>query len=666
MPSQNITSHSRIAARINFKQYETEGALQATIDYLRAAGFNEVMVMNHLGHDEPAHYTPQQIKERVPPMRRAMECLRAEGYVVTINNLSTIGMNLSPPAKHDFGIQPIVDADGQVFSECFCPLDTTFHRYLGGLFATWASLRPDEIWIDDDFRYKSKSGQCFCPHHLARISRLTARQWQREELFAALRDKRKTALQLQWGQLQKDALLEAAQVIADAVHREHPDMPIGMMGIIVSVHHYGTEYVSRLLEIINPGRAPLTRPEFAGYNDLDRLNWSAYWPRWASDRTSATLAIALPEYETWPGTAFNHSYRVLKMKHDLAAAYGFIHAAESVMWQSHLLEPRYPAFQKFMHENYAALAKMFSDASLVPSGVSLELSSDNALHSQGQDYITFHSHAVHLVGRLGLPLWPGGGHAYFLTGNSPLSNLHQWSELAKQGIMLDRTAVDNLIETNNAALIAGAATKPMPGIPVWEYFEDCPENGLAAGKTISLENATARRADLTAVSLPNDPRLRVLSWFQDEDGVSLSPATWLIEDGANRIVALPFGMNDASSQNMTANWLRKSQIEHLLEWGAHRPLPVKTSGAADLMAVYRQSKDGKRIVLALANYSQDDADFFRLEMPLLAQWPNWKLFIWNKNNWESAGITGSGKHVEIENQFSIPTQSVAVLEWTPA
>ena len=76
-------------------------------------------------------------------------------------------------------------------------------------------------------------------------------------------------------------------------------------------------------------------------------------------------------------------------------------------------------------------------------------------------------------------------------------------------------------------------------------------------------------------------------------------------------------MYDATSQNAIANWKRKSQIEHLLEWAAQKPLPVKIGGAADLFCVYRESKHKNRIVLGLANFSNDPAEHFTLTVPMI-------------------------------------------------
>jgi hypothetical protein len=658
---------SRIVARLMLAQYETVEALEATVAYVREAGFNGVMIMNCRGHCEPAHYTPEQTLERAELMRRAMARFREEGFAVSLNNLATVGMNLSPPAKHDFGIQPLIDPDGQVFSECFCPEDVKFLDYLDYLFSTWASLDPDEIWVDDDFRYKNKVAQCFCPLHLRQLDLVTGKKWEREELAAELKryPPGSTAeLPNEWSEIQKNSLLGAARCIAGAVHKVKPGTSIGLMGITVSMHHYGAAYLAELLRIFNPNGPALVRPEFGAYSDAERVNWSAYAPRWACQRAFGDEFTALPEFETFPGTQFNHSHRALRMKYQWGAVHGFRHAAESTMWGTPRFEPEFTAYQRGNFAQYEHIGSVMAHPDLQPQGVNLELTQDRAGNNGAPDIMFMDSLAPMMVGRLGIPLWPNGGHATYLTGNSPLSNIERWDEVAAGGLVLDRGAFDTLLAAGRTDLLGGVETKPMPGIPAWESFEAVPENGLAGGDILSMENATARRADMDAFVLPDNDSIRVWSWFEDEDGNRLSPATWSIEAAGKRIVVLPFSMNDGSSVNAIANWKRKSQLENLLEWAARKPLPVTLSGAADLCCVYRESKKRDRIVLALANFSNDPADNIALTLPLLEEWQARRVRVLGvRGDWEPVALpVESGPRLGLLDFCVVQPMSVRVLE----
>jgi len=654
----------RLVARIMLAQYETPEALENTIRETKAGGFNSVMVMNCRGHCEPAHYTCEQMLARAQLMAAAIVRFRDAGFGVSVNNLATIGMNLSPPSKHDFGIQPLVDPDGQIFPECFCPYDAKFMEYLDTMFGIWAALGPDEIWVDDDFRYKNKAAHCYCPLHLRQMELITGKVWEREELAGALRSAPASSeLLRQWSDVQKNGLLNAARCIAHAVRKVNPNIPIGLMGINISMHHYGAEYLGEVARTFNPNGTPLLRPEFAAYSDAERIGWSAYRPLWACYRALGDIYVALPEFETYPGTQFNHSHRVLRMKYAWAAAHGFRHAAESTMWETVRFEPRFSAAQRGNFEVYANIANIVSDETLQTRGVSLELSQDRAGNNGAADILDVHAAAANMVGRLGLPLWPDGGHATFLTGNSPLSDLARWDELAAGGLVIDRTAFDTLLALDETGRIGGATTAPMPGVPAWERFEDVPENGRAAGDINSMETATARRADMPAFVLPDDPRIRVLSWLEDEDGQRLSLATWIFETEQGRIAVLPFSMDDTSSISAIANWKRKGQIESLLEWAARKPLPVKVSGVADLFCVYRETAERDRIVLALANFSQDPATEFTLKIPAMEEWNSWWLRVTDEmGNWPATQRFGEGSEICSDGLFTIQPMAVVMME----
>ena len=333
------------------------------------------------------------------------------------------------------------------------------------------------------------------------------------------------------------------------------------------------------------------------------------------------------------------------------------------MWETVRFEPRFVASQRGNFQVSAAIAGVLQDTELISRGVSLELSQDRAGNNGAADILDVHGLASNTVGRLGIPLWPDGGHATFLTGTSPLIQMHQWDELARHGLVLDRTAFDTLQIFGETGLVGGASVAPMPGIPAWEAFEAVPENDIAAGDIISMETATARRVDMPAFVLPDDSRIRVLSWFEDEDGRRLSPATWTLETKHGRVVVLPFSMDDGTSINAIANWKRKSQIEHLLEWAARKPLPVKIAGAADLFCVYRETKSRDRVVLALANFSHDVAADCALEIPAVSGWSGWRLRLTRPDGqWRPLEYSGAGATVSLSPETGIEPMSVSLLE----
>ena len=124
--------------RIAFDKYETSEALARSIELIKQMHCDRVMLFDSRGHSEPAHLDPEEAVRRASVMRVAVKAFRDAGIGVGINNLATVGMNFSPPRKHPLPFQNLVDFDGKLFTECFCPLDTGFQDHLAFQFGTWA------------------------------------------------------------------------------------------------------------------------------------------------------------------------------------------------------------------------------------------------------------------------------------------------------------------------------------------------------------------------------------------------------------------------------------------------------------------------------------------------------------------------------------------------
>lgn len=658
---QKPDTAGQVIVRIMAAQYANADALQETTRYIKTAGFDGVMLMNNwAGNGEPAHYSPERIRERAAMMREAMAHFRDAGYPVSINNLCTIGMKLSPPAQYPFGIQPLIEFNGKVLSECFCPLDPAFHEYLRNLFGAWAALEPDSIWIDDDFRIKTSSGACFCPLHLKQLHKNTGHQFDRQSLVDELQENPDSPLAATWQTIQKESLLHAARTIEEAVHSVNPAIPIGLMGVAGSVDLYGSDYLNDLTKVLCPRGPVLLRPEVCAYNDLYRIGWSAYYPLWACRRLNNQNVKAFPEFETWPGTQFNHSRRVTRMKYEWAAVHGFRNALDSAMWQSYQEEPDLPEYQRETFQRFRRLRELFADEELVARGVSLELPEANsgigATHGAPV-------RAAVSAARLGLPLWPDGGYARVLSGNSALRFLDVWDDLVADGVLLDQDAYQAVLAAGRSDLVGITKLESMPRVPARERFAD--ELALNCGaKVIPLEWATSVRSLLQAVVFPANSPVEVLSWFEDENGTRLSPATWRLQTLRGRLAVLPFSFADNGAQYAMVNWRRKCQVEWLLEWLADKPLPVKISSHADISCVYRESRVRNRVILAFANYSQDTATRLEVEVPAVGAWKKSRVRRWNPDGeWRNLEAESQDSKLSLSGILAIEPQTVEVLEW---
>ena len=649
--------------RIAYSTYETAEGLKEQIALAKRMHCDRVMLFNSRGHIEPAHLDRDEVLRRAVVMRTAAAEFRAAGIGVGVNNLATIGMNFSPPRKHRLPFQNLIDFDGRAFTETFCPLDEEFQRYLEFIYAAWTRVGGDEVWVDDDFRYKDNAAQCFCPLHLAAFGKITARRWSRRDVVEAVTmpGLRPNERALQWGSLQRDGLLAAARAIARGVHGVNAKCRIGFMGIGGSVAFYGSDYLGEVCRILNPSRPPLIRPEYGSMNDESRVGWSAYTPLWASRRAFGKRFLAWPELETWPLTGYNHGPKVVQQKLAWGAVHGFHSSTVSVNSSPSMLK-----IVERAKEQVRAISAVVEEKGLRPIGVSLELSENCTGLRTGFGPLSLGHLPPILLARLGLPLWPDGGRGRILTGNSPLVRERDLKDFARQGMVVDRPAFDTLCAMGRKDITGGATSRPMGGIPVPERYTDDARNGSAAGKVMSMEMAIVVRPSLEGFDLPASGGFTVLSEFEDSDGTTLSPAAWAREWAGGRLAVLPFDLNEPASANAILNTDRKAQLETCLEWATRAPLPVQVAGACDLAVVYRESAKPKGVVLGLANFALDDANEIVLRLPAFSRKKQVSVqMLDSSSKWRSGTVkVGEDGTLTLKGRFGVPSMEVRLYRLT--
>lgn len=645
--------------RLLYGTFEMPAERAWTLERARLMRADRVMLFSARGHNEPAHLDHAEVLRRAAVMREAAVEFRAAGIGVGVNNLATIGMNFSPPRKHRFPFQNLVDADGATYPETFCPLDGDFRQYLDFLYTAWCTVQPDEVWIDDDFRYKTMAAQCFCPLHLAGFAEFTGREWTREEVVAAIASDGPVPneMALHWADCQQQGLFSAARAIADAVHRVDPDIRIGFMGITNSVPFYGSVYLHDLCALLNPRQAPLLRPEYGSYNDESRTLWNAYVPRWCCARAVGDRAELWPEMETWPYTGFNHSRRVTRMKLAWGAVFGMTSTTVNIGADAGMAGAVGEA--KAM---VRAIAEVIESPDLVPRGVSLEMSENRTAARSHAEPIGIEGFAARQLTRMGLPLWPEGGCGRILVGNAPYVRRESLADFAREGLILDRSAFEVLAAMERDDLLGGARSGAMGGLPVEEVCADQAANGRAAGSILSMELAIVVRPTVAGFSLPASSDYTPLGWYLDAEGQRLSPSVWSRVWDGGRLVVLPYALNDANAEYAILNPVRKVQLESLLAWAAGRVLPVRIERGCDLAVVYREG--AKSLVVGLANYALDDADDYALVLPALAGLSMVSARILDDQaHWQAARLPVDEEgRLRLSGPFRVPTQQVRVIE----
>ena len=651
--------------RIAIGEFETARARKKVIAECRRMGATRVMLFNTYGHIEPGHLDLDETRRRADIISHASRDFRAAGLGVGVNIHVTLGMNMSPPRQVPLNAQHTVDFDGDVFTETYCPFDPGFQNYTAETYAILAAVEGiDDIWIDDDFRYKNKAGQCFCPLHLEAFAQDTGRPWTRRQVIDALRSDTlvPTDLAVKWGHVQNRALIDCAGAIADAVRRVAPHLRIGFMPPSHNVSFYGTDSVREICQRLNPNTRGLARPEYGGYSDIDRVAWGPYCPTWAMQRAVGDTYEGWPELETWPGTGFNHSARVVQMKLAWGAIHGYVSTTLSGARRD---KPILKAIANAKAQ-ITEITPFVTSPDWQTRGVSLELSENTLGLRTKADHLTLEHFAARLMTRTGLPIWPAGGCGRVLVGNSPLARADELQQFAREGMIIDRDAFAILREMNRDDIIGPANIIDNPGFPAAERYTKSDLNGKAAAQTVDLAPLAVVRHNLALYHIPDSPEFTPLCWLDDQGRQPLGISTWTRQWSGGKIAVLPFSLNEHDCEHGFLTALRKNQLETILEWLTGQPLPLRFGygEAFDLQAVYREHRDGDRIFLGLANFGLDDANEFALHLPLLDGAAQAQIRVLDsKGKWRSAQrpVADRGR-IDIRTSLGVPDQEVRAYE----
>ncbi|MGB9877186.1 MAG: hypothetical protein ACPLPS_05410, partial [bacterium] len=177
-----------------------------------------------------------ELVPRLTTIGDAIRDIRRElGTRTGINLLTTIGHNEEVPGCWSLGsLRPMINYDGTVCLHTPCPTSAEFLNDTAEKYGALASLNPDFIWIDDDFRmhnHPPASLGCFCDGCLKKFAEITGVSYTRQELVSILIQDTLEGeeMRAKWLEWSNQVLLNVIRVIESAVHSKNPDIIISIM-----------------------------------------------------------------------------------------------------------------------------------------------------------------------------------------------------------------------------------------------------------------------------------------------------------------------------------------------------------------------------------------------------------------------------------------------------
>lgn len=251
----------------------------------------------------PADFNdPDEVQEqKVKEFEAQVKAAKNAGCKVQFNMGYVIGHGTFQGGKSAV-VPHMVGPEGEDGIVSVCPRSQQLKDRVSALFARFARLKPECIWIDDDFRiYEHVPVQCacFCDTCIGDFNKKHGYSFTRPELNSALLQDhfpQENALRRQWLEFMHEGMTELARSIAEAVHAVDDDVIMGLM--IASAEHNTfdlPEYRDYVRALANSKGRVYLRPGCMFYND-----WQPFDGVHKAFTVAVTNALSeLPGVETY-------------------------------------------------------------------------------------------------------------------------------------------------------------------------------------------------------------------------------------------------------------------------------------------------------------------------------------------------------------------------------
>ena len=595
----------------------SETAKQQTEDliaYCRQNHVPEVLLFNgshwDLGWNLP---TLDEARARVSVLRPVVRRLREAGLKVSINMWTTIGhSDIGRDERSRFSWQFMVGDDGAECHAIPCPIDPKWKSYVGELYRLNASLEPEIIYADDDFRYHNhppaKWG-CFCPLHLAEMERRTGKKLTREELVHQIlsADPQPTIERQEWFKLCGDSILEALRIISGAVKDTSPRTHMGLMCSDPNTHAAeGRRWLDMVEAMSVSGNKPVLRPTYADY--CEAVYTSVPWHITLMRKLQPLLAARMrftPELENWPYTRFAKSIAFTRLQTALSF---FITSPDLTMDIHSFVETgfKYDTGHDRVLRDYLGYYSALT-------GYAAECPKERGLEILWDSRFPLHRHVTtdQMIDLPARRCWEGsldilGFATTFYPGEVKLASrgyLEERSDdelraLLKGKVLVDGDAASLLLERGLGSEIGLIGCESVDTGANCERFV----NKQFAGKYWNQDEGIFAMHKYRLE--PAAGAIVASHMIGPEESFTLPGMTLYENSQGGRIGIIPF---NGSHGDFTAvdfrGWKRQQVLRKTLEWINRGPLPLFVEDAPNVFPLRRDGE--KAIVVGIANLTPD-------------------------------------------------------------
>jgi hypothetical protein len=525
--------------------------------------------------------------------------------------------------RQRFSWQFMVGDDGARSRTVPCPIDPQWKKYIGELYGLYAELKPEIIYIDDDFRYHNHRPVlwgCFCPLHLAEMARRTGKALDRETLVERIltAQPQPTPEREEWLKLCGDSILEAARIISQAVHQASPPTRMGLMCSDPNTHAAEGRRWEDMAEAFSAGGPPpVLRPNYASYSDVAYRDVATHLT--SLRKLQPLLAgkmLFTPELENDASTTFAKSVRLTRLQIALSL---FLASPHITLDIHNFLETRFDydtAFDRMLRDAYAYFNQVVAWSGQCPTERGLQILWDPRppLHRK-----------VETKQMEALPAprcWEGaldlfGFATTFYPDEVKLASRSyleertdaEVGELLLGEVLLEGDAASHLVGRGFGETLGLKGIVPVEGAN-YERMTDAQFAGPYANRDEATEEAHQYRLDPVAAAIVAS------RMFGPEQSFSVPGMMLFANAAGGRVGIIP--QNGSRGDLMTSDfrgWKRQFVLRKMLEWISQGPLPLFVENAPNVCPFRRDGSNA--VVIGIANLSGDPLSnvTFRLAPP---------------------------------------------------
>lgn len=179
-------------------------------------------------------------------LRDAIEFFRNEGFEVGVwiggfGHGAVLSHETRNATKYEY--QSMMGVDGDTVHDTFCPFDEVFAKDYLKAVKEVASMKPDLIMFDDDYRLNQRSYKmgCCCPLHLKEYYKRIGEEIPREKLEQTIFSGGKNRYRSEWLALQRDTLVDFTKRIRNTIDEVDENIRVSFSSCFDSWDFSGTD-----------------------------------------------------------------------------------------------------------------------------------------------------------------------------------------------------------------------------------------------------------------------------------------------------------------------------------------------------------------------------------------------------------------------------------------